>query len=136
VLLKVGDDIELNELAQDFSKVSLPAMDMWVGKDDYLPRKLVVDFDIKEPTAAKNDPSVKIIFSITLSGFNNVQMISAPTEYRLVEDVVKEFMKKIEEIEEGRPTPTYDDFDWDSGDLEAASTSGSLLKFPLMSLLN
>lgn len=124
---------ELNGLVQDFSKVSLPAMDMWVGKDDYLPRKLVVDFDIKEPTAAKNDPSVKIIFSIALSGFNNVQMISAPTEYRLVEDVVKEFMKKIEEIEKSRPTPTYDDWDYDY--LEAASASRSLFKLPLMSIL-
>jgi hypothetical protein len=87
---------EINEAIKDFSKVQMSPIEIWVGKNDYLLRKISGTVKIKE-SDLKNAGSMELGFSMNFSSFNNATMIAIPTQYRSIEDVVKDFTKLLDE---------------------------------------
>jgi hypothetical protein len=87
---------EINDAIKDFAKVQMSPIEIWVGKNDYLLRKISGTVKIKE-SDLKNAGSMELGFSMNFSSFNNATMIAIPTQYRSIEDVVKDFTKLLDE---------------------------------------
>lgn len=120
---------EINELVKDVSKASLPTMEVWIGKDDFLPRKIVGGLVIKDSVALRSATAAELNISLVFSGFNNTSLITPPAKFLLVEDVINNFIQKIQEFDKQKMSVKDG-----GGDISAASLTP--MKFLFAQALN
>jgi hypothetical protein len=87
---------EIDASIKDFAKTQMTGIELWVGKDDFLLRKISMGLKIKESNL-KNSPAAEVSFSLNLSSFNNTAVINAPSQSMKIEDIISKFFSFAEE---------------------------------------
>jgi hypothetical protein len=87
---------EIDASIKDFAKTQMTGIELWVGKDDFLLRKMSMGLKIKESNL-KNSPAAEVSFSLNLSSFNNTAVINAPSQSMKIEDIISKFFSFAEE---------------------------------------
>lgn len=98
-------DYMVDDVIKSISSAKLPAMEVLVGKDDYLPRKITVSF--YDQYEKKN--VVNRTLTVNFDGFNSARSIVVPQQFKKLEDILKE--EKVFEYLQAERDYAYDDFE-------------------------
>ena len=79
------------DLDKAFSTFKFSPDEIWVGKTDYLPRKLILNFEIVDAAQPANG-SVNISSVMSFSNWNKVLPIVAPTESKPFKEFMDQFL--------------------------------------------
>jgi hypothetical protein len=80
-----------SQLSQAASLVKNATVDIYSGQDDHVLRKLDVAFDVELPSAASSSiSSAHVEFSISISGVNEQQTITAPSNSKPFSDLAQQ----------------------------------------------
>ena len=80
-----------DNLDKAFSTFKFSPNEIWVGKTDYLPRKIVINFEIIDPTQSENG-YVNVSSVMNFSNWNKVMSIVAPTDSKPLQEFISQFM--------------------------------------------
>lgn len=88
---------EIAEMAADSTKLvnSLEDIQIWIGKDDYLPHKL--SFNSKITETSKSEFSGSVSFVLTASDFNQPVVISAPESSKSFAELMDYFLNSLDD---------------------------------------
>ncbi|HYC34211.1 MAG TPA: hypothetical protein VEC13_00600 [Candidatus Paceibacterota bacterium] len=77
---------ELMMIESDFAGVTMPTGEIWIGKTDFLPRKIVVDLNITEPNSLE---SAKINFTLLFKNFDKAVKVVAPSKSQSIDELME-----------------------------------------------
>jgi hypothetical protein len=87
------DAESLKELAKELPRLSSINTEVWVGKNDYFLRRVVMNTKIKE-TTKRNAPITEMQFSMDFFEYDYTASLIIPTVYKNSQDVWQELLKK------------------------------------------
>lgn len=67
---------EISFIEQDFADLVMPSGEIWIGKTDFLPRKLTADLSIDEKPSSPDSAVVKV--NLSLKNFNKAVKVTVP----------------------------------------------------------
>lgn len=83
---RILTEIELAEFNKYFATVELPAVEIWIGKTDLLPRKIFLSATIKASDKLK--ASGQISFALVFKSFNQPVKIEVPAPVKTLEEIL------------------------------------------------
>jgi protein-disulfide isomerase len=74
------------EFIRESGSLKLPTMEVVIGKNDYLPRKMTISF--YKQNSKKNE--VQGTITVSMDGFNAARPVTVPGEFKKLEDILKD----------------------------------------------
>jgi len=105
---------ELANFDKSFEAVELPEGEIWIGKKDLLPYKIILSSIIKETDKSKT--SGKISFTLLLKNFNKPVQIDIPQQAKQLEEFLGELFGGLQGLTPGGtfPAANQQDFNKDT----------------------